>query len=251
MESNQSLWQDYQHSRDRALREKLVLIYLPLVKWSAGRLKQTLPNTVQVQDLEGAGVRGLIQSIDGFDPERGIRFESYASTRIRGAMLDGLREYDWLPRSLRAKSKELERAYETCETRLGGLPDDEDVAVEMGLTLDEYREMLEEVGSLQLVSLDGEPAGAEGEGSFHDVIADPDIEDPLTKIEHEEERHQVLEWLEELPDQMRRVMVLYYYEELTLKEIGQVLDLSESRVCQIHSSAIRSLRARLAQELVP
>jgi RNA polymerase sigma factor for flagellar operon FliA len=250
MEANQSLWRDYQHTRDRALREKLVLIYLPLVKWTAGRLKQTLPNTVQVQDLEGAGVRGLIQSVDCFDPDRGIRFESYATTRIRGAMLDGLREYDWLPRSLRTKTKLLERAFETCETRVGGIPADEDVAGELGLSLDEYREMLEEVGSLQLVSLDSEPAGADGEGSFHDVIADPEVEDPLAKIEMEEERRRVLEWLQDLPEQMRRVMVLYYYEELTLKEVGQVMNLSESRVCQIHSAAVHSLRARLAQELV-
>jgi RNA polymerase sigma factor for flagellar operon FliA len=250
MDSNQTLWQDFQHNRDRALREKLVLIYLPLVKWAAARLKATLPSAVQVQDLEGAGVRGLIQSIEGFDPQRGIRFESYASTRIRGAMLDGLREYDWLPRSLRSKAKDLERAFSACEIRLGGIPEDEDVANQMGLSLDDYREMLEEVGSLQLVSLDSEPAGANGEGSFHDVIADPEIEDPLTRLEEEEQRGRVLEWLQELPEQMRRVMVLYYYEELTLKEIGQVLNLSESRVCQIHSAAIHLLKARLAQELV-
>lgn len=256
MASNQSpaihsqLWQEYQHTRDRALREKLVLIYLPLVKWTAARLKATLPGAVQVQDLEGAGVRGLIQSIEGYDPGRGIRFESYASTRIRGAMLDGLRDFDWLPRSLRTKAKDLERAFEACESRLGGVPEDEDVAREMGLSVAEYRAMLEEVGSLQLVSLDSEPAGADGEGSFHDVIADPETEDPLAKIELEEERRRVLDWLQELPEQMRRVMVLYYYEELTLKEIGQVMSLSESRVCQIHSAAVHSLKARLAQELV-
>jgi RNA polymerase sigma factor for flagellar operon FliA len=249
MESNQSLWQEYNSSRDRALREKLVLIYLPLVKWTAARLKTSLPGAVQVQDLEGAGVRGLIQSLEGFDPNRGIRFESYASTRIRGAMLDGLREYDWLPRSLRTKSKDLERAFEACECRLGGLPEEDDVAAEMGLSLEEYRQMLEEVGSLQLVSLDSEPAGSDGEGSFHDVIADTECEDPLYHLEQEEERSRVLAWLQDLPDQMRRVTVLYYYEELTLKEIGQVMNLSESRVCQIHSAAIHSLKARLAQEL--
>jgi RNA polymerase sigma factor FliA len=250
MESNQSLWQEYHSTRDRALREKLVLIYLPLVKWSAARLKTTLPGAVQVQDLEGAGVRGLIQCLEGFDPERGIRFESYASTRIRGAMLDGLREYDWLPRSLRTKAKDLERAFEACECRLGDLPEDEDVAGEMGLTIDEYHQMLEEVGSLQLVSLDSEPAGADGEGSFHDIVADTEVEDPLYRLEQEEERRHVLAWLQDLPDQMRRVTVLYYYEELTLKEIGQVMNLSESRVCQIHSAAIHSLKARLAQELI-
>jgi RNA polymerase sigma factor FliA len=110
--------------------------------------------------------------------------------------------------------------------------------------------MLEEVGSLQLVSLDSEPAGADGEGSFHDIIADSETEDPLYQLEQEEERSRVLAWLQDLPEQMRRVTVLYYYEELTLKEIGQVMNLSESRVCQIHSAAIHSLKARLAQELV-
>ncbi len=246
----QELWQDYRRRPTPELREKIVLRYLPLVKWSAGRLKQTLPQSVQVGDLESAGVRGLIQSVEGFDPGRGTRFESYAGTRIRGAMLDGLREYDWLPRSLRSKAKSLEHAFESCEARLGDIPDDEDVAQEMGLPLDEYLELLEEVGSLQIVSLDSEPANADENGSFHDVIADPDVDDPLARIEWEEQRQQVLSWLHELPEQMRRVMVLYYYEQLTLKEIGMVLNLSESRVCQIHSAAIHSLQARMHQELV-
>ena len=165
-------------------------------------------------------------------------------------MLDGLREYDWLPRSLRTKAKDLERALCACETRLCGTPEDEDVAGQMGLSVEDYRQMLEEVGSLQLVSLDSEPAGADSEGSFHDVIADTEIEDPLARIEQEEERHRILDWLQDMPEQMRRVLVLYYYEELTLKEIGQVLGLSESRVCQIHSAAIHSLKARLELELV-
>ncbi len=248
------LWREFRKTQDTRvrgdLREKLVLIYLPLVKAAALRLKHSLPQAVQVDDLESAGVRGLLQSVEGYDPERGIRFESYASLRIRGAMLDGLRELDWLPRSLRGKVKSLERAMGSCEVRLGNIPEDEDVAQEMGLSLAEYHELLEEVGSIQIVSLDTEPAQAEGEGSFHDVIPDADYENPLVKIEREEQRRQVMEWLQELPEQMRRVMVLYYYEELTLKEIGQVLSLSESRVCQIHSAAIHSLRARLHQEMV-
>lgn len=245
---HQELWQTYRNTREAAIRERLLLIYLPLVKIVAGRMKQTLPRAVQVADLEGAGVRGLIQSVEGFDPERGVRFESYASTRIRGAILDGLREYDWLPRSVRSKSKLLERAFESCEVRVGGIPNDEDVALEMGLSLDEYRSLLEDVGSLQIVSLDAEPAGAEGVGSYHDVIPDDEADDPLNHMEQQEERQLVVQWLQELPEQMRRVMVLYYYEELTLKEIGEVLDLSESRICQIHSAAVHSLRARLAQE---
>ena len=248
------LWQEYSRTQDASrrgdLRERLVLIYLPLVKAAALRLKQSLPQAVQVDDLESAGVRGLIQSVEGYDPDRGIRFESYAGLRIRGAMLDGLRELDWLPRSLRGKVKSLEKAMGSCEAKLGNIPEDEDVAKEMGLSLDQYRELLEEVGSIQIVSLDTEPAQADGEGSFHDIIPDADYEDPLVKIERVEQRQQVMEWLQELPEQMRRVMVLYYYEELTLKEIGQVLNLSESRVCQIHSAAIHSLRGRLHQELV-
>ncbi len=247
---HQDLWQTYCKTRDALIRERLLLIYLPLVKLVAGRMKQTLPHAVQLADLEGAGVHGLIQSVEGYDPERGVRFESYASMRIRGAILDSLREYDWLPRSIRSKSKLLERAFESCETRLGGIPTDEDVAAEMGISLDDYHSMLEEVGSVQIVSLDGEPGGAEGVGSFHEVIPDREAEDPLANIEQEEQRQMVVQWLQELPEQMRRVMVLYYYEELTLKEIGEVLSLSESRICQIHSAAIHSLRARLAQEQV-
>jgi RNA polymerase sigma factor for flagellar operon FliA len=256
-----ALWQEYGRARQApgppqeahaALREKLVLTYLPLVKAAALRLKSAcgLPRVVQLDDLESAGVRGLIQAVEGYDPQRGIRFESYASQRIRGAMLDGLRELDWLPRSLRGKVKSLEKAMGSCEVRLGNIPEDEDVAAELGLTLDEYLDLLEEVGSIQIVSLDTEPSQAEGEGSYHDVIPDPDLEDPLARLEREEQRLQVLEWLQDLPEQMRRVMVLYYYEELTLKEIGQVLNLSESRVCQIHSAAIHSLRGRMVQEMV-
>ena len=247
---NQELWQEYNKSRDIALREKLLLIYLPLVKLVAGRLKQTLPKTVQLADLEGAGVRGLIQSVEGFDPQRGIRFESYGSTRIRGAILDSLREYDWMPRSIRSKSKMLERAFESCEVRLGGIPRDEDVATELGLSLNDYYELLEQVGSVQIVSLDSDPGGAEGAGSYYEVIPDSDVEDPLGAVERKEERQLVVQWLHELPEQMRRVMVLYYYEELTLKEIGEVLNLSESRICQVHSAAIHSLRARIQLEQV-
>lgn len=248
--TRQELWRKYFKTRNAVLRERLLLNYLPLVKMVAGRLKQTLPQAVQIADLEGAGVRGLIQSVEGFDPERGVRFESYASTRIRGSILDSLREYDWLPRSIRSKSKSLERAFVSCEVRLGCIPQDEDIAAEMGLSIDQYRDLLAEVGSVQIVSLDGEPGGADGAGSYHDVIPDNEVEDPLATMEHEEERQLVLQWLQELPEQMRRVMVLYYYEELTLKEIGEVLDLSESRICQIHAAAIHSLRARLGQEQV-
>lgn len=247
---NLELWQKYGKTRDKAIREKLLMIYLPLVKLVANRIKQTLPQTVQAADLEGAGIRGLIQSVEGFDPERGVRFESYASSRIKGAILDGLREYDWLPRSIRTKSKLLEKAMETCEARLGRIPTDDEVAAEMNLSLDDYHVLLEKVGSVQLVSLDGEPSGVEGVGSFYEVIPDEDARDPLDAIEHEEERRLVVEWLQELPEQMRRVMVLYYYEELTLKEIGEVLGLSESRICQIHSASIHSLRARLQPEKV-
>lgn len=247
---NRELWQQYCDTKEPSLKERLLLAYLPLVKLVASRMKQTLPQAVQLSDLEGAGVRGLIQSVESFDPERGVKFQSYASTRIRGAILDGLREYDWLPRSLRNKSKSLERAFEACQAREEGIPRDEDVAAELGLSLDDYFELLEEVGSIQLVSLDEVPDGAENAGSYHDVIPDSSAEDPLSSVERNEERELVVKWLQELPEQMWRVMVLYYYEELTLKEIGEVLNLSESRICQIHSAAIHALRARLQRELV-
>jgi RNA polymerase sigma factor FliA len=249
-EDSQNLWQQFHAKRDLLLRERLLIQYLPLVKLVAGRMKQTLPQAVQLADLEGAGIRGLIQSVEGYDPERGVKFESYASNRIRGSILDSLREYDWLPRSLRTKTKTLEKAMQACEVRSGGIPLADDVAVELGMTLEEYHDLLEEVGSIQLISLDSEPTGVENVGSFHDVIPDSSIRDPLAVMEEAELRHQVVNWLHELPDHMRKVMVLYYYEELTLKEIGAVLSLSESRICQIHSAAIHSLRARFEEEKV-
>lgn len=250
MEETQQIWEKYRTTLDSLLRERLLLIYLPLVKIVAGRMKQTLPQAVQLGDLEGAGLRGLIQSVDSFDPSRGVRFESYASNRIRGSILDSLREYDWLPRSLRAKSKQLERAMEACQIRQGGIPGDQDVATELGLSLDEYHGLLEQVGSVQIVSLDSEPAGAEGTGSYYEVLPDGEAQNPLENLERDEQRQMVVQWLNDLPEQMRRVMVLYYYEELTLKEIGEVLNLSESRICQIHSAAIHSLRARFQLEQV-
>jgi RNA polymerase sigma factor for flagellar operon FliA len=246
----QDLWQQYRETGDNSLREKLLINYLPLVKIVAGRIKQTLPQSVQSADLEGAGVRGLVQAVNSYNPERGVKFESYASNRVRGAILDGLREYDWLPRSIRNKSKSLERAFEACETRKGGIPEDDEVAAELGISLDEYYDLLEEVGSLQIVSLDAEPEKSEGVASYHDVIPDIGTVDPLADLELEEERKLVVKWLQELPEQMRRVMVLYYYEELTLKEIGEVLNLSESRICQVHTAAIHSIRARLQMEQV-
>ncbi|MFH1861255.1 MAG: FliA/WhiG family RNA polymerase sigma factor [bacterium] len=250
MDEHQELWREYSRVRDNARRERLVLIYLPLVKVLAGRLKQTLPHSVQLADLESAGVRGLIQSVESYDLERGVRFSSFACARIRGAMLDSLREYDWLPRSLRSKVKSIERAQETCEVRLGCTPEDADIAEQMGLSIAEYRQLQAEVGALQMVSLDEISESAEGTNSFHEIIPDRQAADPQLNVEKEELRQRLREWLLALPDTARKIMILYYYEDLTMKEIGYLLNLSESRICQIHSAAVQALRQRLTNEVV-
>lgn len=245
------LWEDYLRTRDAALRERLLLHYLPLVKQVAGRMKLGLPGAVEFDDLMGAGILGLIGCLDHFNPSRGFKFETYAAPRIRGAILDGLRDADWLPRSHRQKARLLDQTVAKLHAQSGRVPTDQEIAAELSLDEQQYQRFMEQVGAASLLSLDLKiPMGEEGEsGSLHEVIADAASSNPLERLEDLDVRRTVLKLLESLTEQERAVVSLYYYEDLTFKEIGQVLNLSESRVCQIHTRLLSTLRAKLRMML--
>jgi RNA polymerase sigma factor for flagellar operon FliA len=241
------LWEIFSLDRDNNVREALVLEYLRLVKYVAGRLAIGLPTFVDVDDLFGAGLLGLMQALDKFDRERKIKFETYAVPRIRGAMLDELRSQDWFPRSMRKKAKVLEKAYSEVESRLERAASDEEIAKHMKIKMGEYYALVDEVCLTTLVSLDKEIANS-NEGLYavlDDNLRNGSGPDPSNILEEKELRHIIRESVNQLPDRERTVLNLYYYEELTLKEIGDVLDISESRVCQIHTKAVLRLKGRI------
>ncbi len=221
-----------------------------MVRRMATRFLGTLPRSVRLDDLVSAGVMGLLASIDNFDPTLGIKFETYAMTRIRGAMVDSLRELDWVPRSIRQKARKLEQAVDQITRRLGRSPEDAELAEHLGLNVEEYRTLLDEVNVAVLLSLDDTLKGQDGsESSLSDSTADTTLGGHDEMLEDQEVRDLLVDGLRDMPEQERLVVALYYYEELTLKEIGEVLGLTESRVSQIHSKALLVLRARVRSRL--
>ena len=226
------------------MREKLLLQYLPLVRRVAGRMVGSLPRSIRLDDLISAGVMGLLSSLDNFDPTLGIKFETFAMNRIRGSMVDSLRELDWVPRSVRQKARLLERAIEELTQKLMRVPEDAEIAEHLNVSLDEYLHMLDEVNVTVLLSLDDTFPTQGGEGStLGDVTSDSSEPSHQERVEEKELRELLVSNLKSLPEQEKLVLALYYYEELTFKEIGDVLRLTESRVSQIHSKAVLQLRA--------
>jgi RNA polymerase sigma factor FliA len=244
------IWTIWVLERSQAVKDELVLRYLPLVEQTAGRMRIGLPRSVQFDELVNAGMIGLISAVDNFQPERGFKFETYASNRVRGAILDSLRDYDWMPRSIRSKTRSLENALVKLEGQLGMMPTDEQVANELELSLDSYYAMLEEVKLSSILSLDKPIPGPEGEMSnLSEMISDEDAEDVNETLDWNESKAFVKKMIEGLKQQERLVIALYYYEELTLREIGDVLGISESRVSQIHSKVMLTLRGKLRKKL--
>ncbi len=241
------LWCLCRDSRDQAARQELVQKYARVVKYVAGRMAVGLPHYVEFNDLISAGLLGLIQAIDNFDHERGIKFETYAIPRIRGAILDELRSQDWFPRSLRRKAKQVEEIYATLEARLGRPATDHEVARELHVDVSELDGILGEVAVATIMSLDADTSGDESDQStsLGDYLADPRAEDVERTIAAQEMRDLIALRLAELPEKEQLVLVLYYYEELTLKEIGEILDVTESRVCQVHTKAIMRLKGKI------
>jgi RNA polymerase sigma factor for flagellar operon FliA len=241
------IWEKARNDDRQEARRELVNIYARIVKYVAGRMAIGLPHYVEFNDLISAGLLGLIQAIDHFDHERGIKFETYAIPRIRGSILDELRSQDWFPRSLRRKAKQLEEAYSTLETKLGRPATDAEVAKKLEIDVAELDGMVGEVSIATIMSLDADTSGDEGEGSttLGDYLADVNAEDVEQILAKQEMKNLIGTRMSELPEKEQLVLVLYYYEELTLKEIGEILDVTESRVCQIHTKAILRLKGKI------
>ena len=240
------LWERLDEHQDQEARRDLVELYARVVKYVAGRMSIGLPHYVDHKDLISAGLLGLIQAIDNYDYRRGNKFETYAIPRIRGAILDELRSQDWFPRSLRRKARQLEDAFIRLEARHGRTPTDEEIALELGVSRAELAQMMDEVAVATIVSLDADSSDDDSGGSnLGDYIPDTRTPDAETCVSEEEMRGLISGSLGELTDKEQLVLVLYYYEELTLKEIGEILDVTESRVCQIHTKAILRLRAKI------
>jgi RNA polymerase sigma factor for flagellar operon FliA len=241
------LWRRHLEHGDQDARQALVEKYVKVVKYVSGRMAIGLPHYVEFNDLISAGLLGLIQAIDNFDHCRGIKFETYAIPRIRGSILDELRSQDWFPRSLRRKAKQLEEAYATLEVRLGRPATDEEVARHLNIDVSELDGMLGEVAVASIMSLDADTSSEEGDQptSLGEYLADPRSDEVERGLLQQEMRQLIAQRLAELPEKEQLVLVLYYYEELTLKEIGEILDVTESRVCQIHTKAILRLQGKI------
>jgi RNA polymerase sigma factor for flagellar operon FliA len=246
-----SLWRAFKAEGDPAARQELVERYTGLVKYVAGRMAVGLPQHLEFFDLVSAGMVGLIQAIDHFDQARGVKFETYSIPRIRGAILDELRAQDWFPRSLRRKARRLEEAYAQLETKLGRSVTDEEVARALGVSLSELDRLAGEIAVATIVSLDSEVQTQPGTtgGRVIDTLVDTRHGQPEEQLAESELREIVAEALSEIPDKDRLVLTLYYYEELTLREIGEVLDVTESRVCQIHAKAVVKLRGKIHRRI--
>ncbi len=247
-EDPSDLWQMYTKTKNRAIKEKLLIKYLPLVKYVVGRMILTLPNSVNYDDLVSAGTMGLLAAIDRFDIKMGVKFETYVVPRIRGSILDELRALDWVPRSVRSKAKKLEKAIMSIESQLGRVATAEEIADELQMDLEEYEHMLSKVGDNSMMSLDREfYESSETNGTLYDLITNVKSEDPIKIMENDELNDILVEYLNSLPENEKLVLALYYYEDLTLKEIGMVMQVSESRVSQIHTKAVQRLRLKLKE----
>ncbi|MDI3269478.1 MAG: FliA/WhiG family RNA polymerase sigma factor [Bacillota bacterium] len=246
------LWDAYKGWQDEEAHEKLVERYLPLVKYVAGRLAMGLPAHVDMEDLYSYGVFGLLDALKKFDPSRGVKFETYAFTRIRGSILDGLRELDWVPSSLRQKARRLEQAYSTLEAKLGRAAEDQEVAEALGMEEGELQQLLLDVSRVAVASLDdtawSRDEEGEGELPLRDMVADEKALDPWEETYLQERQAILAKAIERLPEKERLVIALYYYEGLTVTEIARVMKLSVSRISQLHSKAVLRLRGRLSRQ---
>lgn len=244
------VWLQYKEGHELEARDELIVHYAHLVKYVANRLAINLSSVVEVDELISYGIEGLIDAIEKFDHKRNIKFETYAITRIRGSIIDGLRAMDWVPVSVRQKSKELERTYNTLESRLGRSATDAEVAKELGISLDEFSNLLREVAASTIISLDDFIPGEDGDNRkkrIVDMLEDENAGDALELLQLGEVKELLAQTIARLPEKEKTVVGLYYYEGLTLKEIGAVLSLSESRISQLHTKAIMRMRGSLSK----
>jgi RNA polymerase sigma factor FliA len=243
------LWERYRDDPTPEIREQLILHYAPIVKYVAGRVGVGLPNTIEHGDLVSYGMFGLMDALERFDLDKGVKFETYAITRIRGAIIDELRAVDWVPRSVRTKSRNLAKAIQHLQGSLKRTPTDEELAEHMGITVEELQEMLEQVQLTSMAALD-EVLTADGEGlALVDTIEDTSEVRPEENVDEIATRAVLAEAIKQLSDRERKVIALYYFEGLTLAQIGDILGVTESRICQIHTKAVLSLRSEMVERI--
>lgn len=241
------LWERFKGDSDPAAREQLILHYAPLVKFIAGRVGANLPSTVENADLVSYGLFGLIDAIEKFEPERGLKFETYALSRIRGSIIDELRGLDWVPRSVRARSREVERAYTELENELQRAPTDEEIAAHVGMTVHDLHDLFASVSYTNIAALDELLHGGEGTATLGDTVVDRRLAAPEEAFEGQSLREAIGGAVHLLPERDQIIIALYYYEGFTLAEIGLVLGVTESRVSQLHSRAMLQLRGWMTE----
>jgi RNA polymerase sigma factor FliA len=228
-------------------KDKLIMEFAPLIKFIAQKIAVRLPSNIELDDLISSGVIGLMDAIEKYDPSRDNKFKTYAEFRIRGAILDELRAQDWVPRSVRDKSKLLDRTYSSLEQSFGRAPTDEEVAAELKMTMDEFYDLVNQVRPVSLLSIDDSHTFSNvDKKSILNLLEGAKINNPFNQLNFKTIKDIVTQAIEELPEKQRLVLSLYYYEDLNLKEIGRVLDVTESRVSQLHAQAVTRLRAKLA-----
>jgi len=246
-EEDQQLWEQYKTNHDQRIKDALIMKYASFVKYVAGRIAVNLPSNVEFDDLVSYGILGLIDAIDKYDSDRNVKFKTYAKTRIRGAIFDELRVLDWTPRSIRQKARKLEKAYAKLEGKLGRDARDEEIAEYLNIDISELHKLFDETKKSLLLSLDEIFYDDEEGSSRFDFIEDQKSDNPQSKIEEAEAKKILADAISKLSDRERMVITLYYYEELTSKEIGKILGVSDSRVSQLHTKAILRLRGRLSR----
>jgi RNA polymerase sigma factor for flagellar operon FliA len=247
--SPSTVWRAYQGVSSGVIDEKeLIERYLPLVRNVVERIKLTLPSHIEADDLYGVGITGLIAAVRRFDPDQGSTFASYAATRIRGAILDELRRMDWCPRRTRARARKLKEAINGLEQRLGHAASEAEICAELGLEPREYAKWLEESRPVTFIAIDQTADGEDSDGaSLHELLADPTDETGRDRMEKQELLQLMTQRIAELPDIPRKILAMYYFENMRLAEIAQVFGLTESRICQIHSQTILGLRAYISR----
>jgi len=243
----EAIWKEFLVDRsNKKLRDKLIVQYIYLIKYVVNRIRVNLPNTISTDDIAGYGVEGLINAIEKFHPDKGARFETYALMRIRGTIIDKIRNQDWVPRGTRRRYKEIQAAYAKLQAKLDRKPTTQEVADELNLPKDKIEATMREMESNSLVSIYDKRDNS-GEGlEIIDTIEDSSSRDPLTELEEKDVKKELSMALSRLPERERMILALYYHENMTLKEIGEAINISESRVCQLHAQAIMKLRNLLS-----
>jgi len=242
--SIEQIWEQFHKAHDERFRNLLMEYYRPIVRYTAERLHSKLPDKVELDDLISAGIFGLMDAIDAFDPDRGVKFETYCTPRIRGSILDELRSMDWVPRLVRARASQLNKTIRALETNLGRKPTEKETAKELNMGMNEFNRLQRDANAIGLVSLNTQYSDGDSEKDIReiDIIKDKKSQNPLIEAQKRDLKNLLTKGLTRAE---RLIIVLYYYEEMTMKEIGATLDLSESRVSQMHSSIVARLKAQM------